>query len=1501
MTKYIIAIFLVTIFNGSLWSQPVNHQIGDVTMPSAEAASLGKYGDIPTNYFTGVSSPGIPIGAIQQGPLAQSVSLSYHNSGVKVAELASNVGLNWSLQAGGMISRTVNGLPDEDAQGWLFRDVNETVLVENISTVDTEPDVFSLSIPGQSYKFVFENQAGQNTSIMGKTIPESDIKIYLIRDGGITGFKVVLTDGSVCYFGSYNGTNVVERNQTQGSTVIEQQTGWYLLRKESADGNHAIDYEYERNEYMFQSPSSAEKYTVQYTSAACGTNVETGFKYLNSNNSFFSTNRILGYRIKKITNSSGKQEINFHYSLNNREDVESISSYPAKPLEKIEIKSGTFTKAFRLQYSYFQSPTTLYTTTTNGADGHLKRLKLDAIHEEDALGNSSGTYQFEYYGTNGDLPNRLSHAVDSWGFYNGKTGNDDNPVNVPRTVLSNVNQVYGSSDRDSDGTHMIKGSLRKITYPTGGSVEYELEANRYEFSSFENFSYESRNFVTTIYNFEDIEDPANYGCVSFTERGPDFALTAEEINTALVEIDFIDILMDFTNCVEQQRVFTGKLFTKAGQLIKEFGFNESIDIDWPAQSRTLLEWLDLGPSALPAGEYYFEITGTNDPVELELLVRPANVEKEVGGLRTKSIIKRDIDGSILDEIHFDYTRTDSELSSAYLYNSPVYGATIQSNQYTNVFFREMSITPLADFNGYHVGYERVAVSKPNNGKTVYIYDVEPSENPVLFPQVPDEYLANNGLLREEHHYEQGASNAVSSKTTSYINNYTDIISNAQKYFIHRESDPFSGNSCLVVAARTYAVRTAPQLVSTVTSTMDGLTTSNSHLYRFPRRQFLPYKIVTVHPDGTSQEVETDYVADLSFPTAVYQDMKDRNMVHIPIETRTFVNGTRVGGTKTDYSLSFDGFPRPQYVKNWNTELNSNMGDYEIELTFNSYDTQGNPNQITQRGWQSETFTWDSDQLLTRQFDNFIWTYQYHPNSRLLQRFTEPNGLFTSYSYDNFMRLESINQYNGKSLTDIDYQFHSVAGINKVTTTITHPDGADFTSEVEFDGLGRKTLERKVGYGQNNQNVITKIDYDNLGRVWKEYQPGFGTTPGAATTYTYEPSPLNRVSQMTPPAPLGPTTYTYGSENNLFTKTETNALGQINKTYTDTRGRMRKTVTGKSPELAETNYYYDDRNNLTNIVPHGRDINTDPNYIYTYTYDGRNNVLTKKIPEKALVEMRYDQRDQLTHYKDGIHPVVYTNYDAFGRVNQTGFVSSLSDVSIATADLLSDMDYVTNPSAPGFGQAYYSKIALLDPMGAPTGQFIESQTLAWDAYERPTSTAGNHPLNMSNLSALTSSTVYNDLDQAKSVSTTVQVGSDSWSTVSSSTYDHSGRLLVENFNFNGIQKEVSRVGAYDVWDNVTTKVLGGNLQTLNYGFYANGFLQSINSPLSGSITARSNATLNINSNADLFSMGLTYDAGGNIQTWTYQNRGFAPETNTYTYDGLNRIKTNTTASGLRNQS
>src|SRR5450631_2669915 len=114
----IVLTFLSSGIFGSAYGQDTTNTIGHVSISSPTAASLGKYGDIPVNYHTGIPEIGIPIYTVQSGSLKLPISLSYHASGLKVQEAASWVGAGWALNAGGTITRTVVGAPDD--RGYSF-------------------------------------------------------------------------------------------------------------------------------------------------------------------------------------------------------------------------------------------------------------------------------------------------------------------------------------------------------------------------------------------------------------------------------------------------------------------------------------------------------------------------------------------------------------------------------------------------------------------------------------------------------------------------------------------------------------------------------------------------------------------------------------------------------------------------------------------------------------------------------------------------------------------------------------------------------------------------------------------------------------------------------------------------------------------------------------------------------------------------------------------------------------------------------------------------------------------------------------------------------------------------------------------------------------------------------------------------------------------------------------------------------------------------------------
>src|SRR5687767_13240499 len=73
--------------------------------PAPNAAELGKYGTYPVGTLTGIPEISIPLYEIQSGNLKLPISISYHASGVQVNQKSTDLGLGWSLNAGGTISR----------------------------------------------------------------------------------------------------------------------------------------------------------------------------------------------------------------------------------------------------------------------------------------------------------------------------------------------------------------------------------------------------------------------------------------------------------------------------------------------------------------------------------------------------------------------------------------------------------------------------------------------------------------------------------------------------------------------------------------------------------------------------------------------------------------------------------------------------------------------------------------------------------------------------------------------------------------------------------------------------------------------------------------------------------------------------------------------------------------------------------------------------------------------------------------------------------------------------------------------------------------------------------------------------------------------------------------------------------------------------------------------------------------------------------------------------
>lgn len=209
-------------------------KIKDHVFPtSPEAAALTKYVNIPIGNFTGTADISIPIYEVQGRNLNLPIDLSYHPSGVKVAEESSWVGLGWALNAGGLITRTVQGSPDDLENGFLHNDftlpsdINESTEdwfdeqevaldIESLTAIglddcsmipneiDRLPDVFQFNFNGYLGSFTIDKSTHKALITPHQNI---DIDIVLkdtdgdgIGDGEIDRFIITVEDGTKYVF-----------------------------------------------------------------------------------------------------------------------------------------------------------------------------------------------------------------------------------------------------------------------------------------------------------------------------------------------------------------------------------------------------------------------------------------------------------------------------------------------------------------------------------------------------------------------------------------------------------------------------------------------------------------------------------------------------------------------------------------------------------------------------------------------------------------------------------------------------------------------------------------------------------------------------------------------------------------------------------------------------------------------------------------------------------------------------------------------------------------------------------------------------------------------------------------------------------------------------------------------------------------------------------------------------------------------------------------------------
>jgi RHS repeat-associated protein len=1201
-------VFLCLFSLNALYAQPVNNAIKDVSMPAPNAASLGKYGDIPVGYYTGVPSVGIPIYTVADGPLSLPVSLSYHAGGMKVGEPASWVGLGWSLQAGGMIARTIQGKADESCDGYFTSGKymalqNDTCIapadpysyatVQN-GTTDAEPDIFSFSVGGYNGKFYIEADLTSDGIVNGKVvlIPKQDVKVTYEVTSGVScssvfrlkKFTITIPDGTRYEFGNIDanvnemGLDREQFNENSFSHV----SAWHLRRISSADGVYRINLSYVQEKYRYQSKASGERIFSPFAGYPVATP--------NGNYSHHVID-ILGWRLSTIKTTGNLSTVTFVANSATREDISTTtwnvgsSPEPPKSLSSIKIESDTYCKQFILSQSYYAD-----VTTDNSGMSADKRLKLTSIQEkscDNPITVTINPFTFQYYEhttTPTFLPTRLSSAIDHWGFYNGASTNPHSGINIPLTKLAsykvgsyNVHPMRGTSDRETNEAEMKLGTLKKITYPTGGSTSFEYEANTFHGPK------DVLTFpVVGTLNRPDghlqcLEDPENTPVATFTLP----AQSSTELNN-LYYTWLANAPAPFpVSCTEgpylSVRLYNGTTNAYLGQASTTLvaGANPST-----AEGKLveLLSHISI-PTGVPL-KFTIKGKAMGGTFTLKKLVTTTTtINQIVGGLRIKKLVNNDGTTGGQDVVKsFAYDKAVIPgQSSAILYNKPIYGYVFQgclgscsglrpinqgpcpgtSAQLVQThFFFETSIVPLASFEGYHLGYS--AVREYFNGSATGFYNLyqyynDPAQTFERIPIIPSQPRIGSGEL------ESKAQRNASSGDVAY-DLYEKKADGAEvglgvylKFNTYITGGDPGGTP--ITFWRKYPIITRPFRYERVFSFRDGQMTTIDKQYNGAGHLQVSKETVT-NSDGKVTATDYKYSFDMpGLPTAEKDKFIELNLL-VPLETAVSVSGTQVSGSQTDYdfystttgartSTPSGSFIRPYQFKSFEAgwALKGEIGVYHG--TGSPTGRAGLPKEFTKTGWDKESYEWTTAGLIKkRTFKDFNWQYEYAANTALVTKITNPDGQFSEYVYDPLMRLQEVKSRANNVKTAYTYTYPTVTsgvigtfGNVKSTTTYAAIVGGVGTQESYqyFDGLGRNIETVHKGKTASGKDQVIATAYDNQGRVSKSFEPfatlisdGSYQAPGsnAHTLTQYEENPLNRAWKVTPPS-WATTTTNYG--------------------------------------------------------------------------------------------------------------------------------------------------------------------------------------------------------------------------------------------------------------------------------------------------------------------------------------------------------------------------------------
>lgn len=926
MKKYFLLFSVITHLN---FVESVAQTVGTVqnnelmSIATPQAAEISRYNQIPVDLFNGLANVSIPLFQFPVKGSAVNINLSYHGGGVKPNTKGGGIGVGWSLNATGVITRIQNGFLDERVDNSL--------------------------LPPYDKKGYFWNKSKLSRTDWETPLAVSDFlnSIYCQNGQGCSPIFDWAPDEFTFNFFGYSGSFWLDH---LGNWVAKENNGQKL--KVILDGNvDAVGYSYQYPQFP-TSPTANNLKQVPYAFKGFTIIDANGNKFIFGNDpSNIELNRVsYGGTDLRATASSWylkqivtylNETVNFEYerkyptlSLNssiNSYEIQLANNYSAKT--NFQVLGGVVQDPVYLKKILFSD----YILSIDYTESPLAQYSPSALAEA-RLGVSK---------------NNIAYDLDK-NFYRYDDGSavDPKDFKIDKISITNNNNVKRFTFEYYDQSIANRVFLKKITE---GPIQSSQLVHQFEYNGtyfdpttdvFNKFYDGYLTSKTDYWGFFNNKLPIE---TNLLPGNPNYQLSASNYfpSQALTDAYFANRMPNAT------AMLTGSLKK----------------IIYPTGGNT---------------EFIYEPNNYSKKINLNNYNTVSSGGDIIaGGLRIKEIKSYfDLTGTPLVK-KYAYTNTDGTSSGvlnsagiAYLESKSgtvSYGANPNAS-ITYKSFYDASQYPLLNSNGNHVTYSRIEETMENGSKKVYEFSNHDDNRftdiwPAFVTSGTQNFLYNlksnsrqyaRGKLLKESSYLIGNSIAIKTDDIIYendingVNNlpflrtYTYKFKNiAMSNF--RSADRLLGIGNYAVGSadvfdpsitpNRYYINTIRPIQKSVTEIRNSLPVIENLTYGYNDfNNKIKLQTFTNLSDGTSKSTRLYYPNDF-LGTSVYDKMvlPSRNMLNPVVKSENYVGNSLLSTSKTNYAEFNNASLIMPATKESSIYSNSPKTDY----TINSYDNNGN--------------------------------------------------------------------------------------------------------------------------------------------------------------------------------------------------------------------------------------------------------------------------------------------------------------------------------------------------------------------------------------------------------------------------------------------------------------------------------------------------------------------------------------------------------------------------------